>query len=163
VTIELETVIAWGRAARDTRHHAIIDIEQDSGWRSTACRTRWSGEAEQCTHLATQGRLRVSCCDLIAAGQPIDVCPACVERITGVLPVDGPAPLIWRVIGVTDAAGLAMGVGDCGHHHADQDEAERCPWEPHPLPAVYAGLVRPVRDTRFDRAREIARPWLRQR
>ncbi len=55
-------------------------------------------------------------------------------------------PLVWVVIWV-DAIG--RGLGDCGHRHASDDEAMRCPWEPDAAPMVSAGLVRQVRDPSY--------------
>lgn len=68
--------------------------------------------------------------------------------------------LTWRVLArtadaegrevpVRSAGGLAL---DCGHYHETEMEAVMCPWEPSPLPDVYAGVVRQVRDDRPDRA-----------
>jgi hypothetical protein len=70
------------------------------------------------------------------------------------------APLVWRVLAMTadadgrmvammTAGGHAM---SCDHYHETQAHAESCPWEPVPPPAVYAGIVRRVRDDRYDRA-----------
>jgi hypothetical protein len=52
------------------------------------------------------------------------------------------APLHWVVIAV-----LANGqsVGTCGHRHADELEAVRCPWTPSPWPVCCDLLVRQVR------------------
>jgi hypothetical protein len=49
----------------------------------------------------------------------------------------------WRVVAVL-ADG--HGNGNCGHSHAEQIDAERCPWTPTPWPEVCDLLVRQVRD-----------------
>lgn len=77
----------------------------------------------------------------------------------------GRAPLAWRVLGFTSDASGAMvrlrGAGglwaECGHNHADQAEAEACPWEPSPPPATYAGRVCQVRADH--RQAQGAMPW----
>ena len=55
--------------------------------------------------------------------------------------------LVWRVIAVLPDG---KGIGDCGHDHADDLEAVRCPWTPDPWPFVCDLLVRQVRDRSID-------------
>jgi hypothetical protein len=49
---------------------------------------------------------------------------------------------VWRVIAVVEDGSSP---GDCGHSHANDLEAVRCPWTPDPWPEVCDLLVRQVR------------------
>ena len=58
--------------------------------------------------------------------------------------------LTWVVIAV-DEHGHSP--GNCGHRHATDLDAVRCPWTPDPWPEVCDLLVREIRDRGADQVR----------
>lgn len=73
---------------------------------------------------------------------------------------------VWCVFAVTaDDAGARVAITrsglwlNCGHQHASQLEAERCPWEPEDAPLVYAGEVHEVHPSYFQRFAQGKMPW----
>lgn len=58
--------------------------------------------------------------------------------------------LVWRVIAVAEDG---RGLGSCGHDHAQEMDAVRCPWEPTPWPERCDLLVRRLRDRSTDKPR----------